>query len=167
MSFDHRYVWSTGFVRDLLRTNRLSETASFCYFFAIMAFDWLQFTLIATTPTPKITAWSTAGSWITFAVTLVGLFYLFMKNGGKTGQQFLRRYFPLSVTVGWKFVAAMIITLWLTSNLLRSQSQETLGWCSTAAMAFVNIIMFWRIGFHLQLLARESTGGSSYMDGVN
>ncbi len=155
MSFDHRYIWSTGFVRDRLRTGRLSEAASFSYFLAIMTFDWLQFTVIATMPTPSISPWSSANSWATFALTVFGLLYLYLKNGGGAGQHFLRRYFPLSVTVGWKFVGAMFITLWLVPVALGGQSQETLGWSSTVASAAVNIVMFWRIGVHLESLARE------------
>lgn len=159
MSFDHRYLWSTGFVRDLLRTDHLSEAASFGYFLAIMTFDWLQFTVIATTPTPSISPWSTVGAWITFAVTVLGLLYLYIQNGGGAGKQFLRRYFPLSVTVGWKFVGAMWVTLWLMPVALVGQSPDVLGWSSTVGLAAVNIAMFWRIGFHLGSLARE-TGAS-------
>ena len=155
MAFDHRYLWSTAFVRELLRTDRLSESASFRYFLAIMTFDWLQFTGIATTSTPNISPWSAAGSWITFAVTVLGLLYLYLKNGGGAGQHFLRRYFSLSVTVGWKFVAAVFLTLWLIRVALGSQSQTTMGWSSTAAVAAINVIMFWRIGTHLESLARE------------
>ena len=156
MSFDHRYLWSTGFVRDRLLTGRLSEAASFGYFLAIMTFDWLQFTVIATTPTPSISPWSSAGSWITFAVTVLGLLYLYRKNGGGAGQHFLRRYFPLSVTIGWKFVGAMFGILWLIPIALGGQSQEMLGWSSTVAIAAVNVVMFLRIGFHLGSLARET-----------
>ena len=156
MSFDHRYLWSTGFVRDRLRAGRLSEAASFSYFLAIMTFDWLQFTVIATTPTPSISPWSSAGSWTTFAVTVLGLLYLYLKNAGGAGQHFLRRYFPLSVTVGWKFVGAMFVTAWLMPVALSGQSQEALGWSSTVAFAAVNIVMFWRIGVHLGLLARDT-----------
>ncbi len=156
MSFDHRYIWSSGFVRDLLRTDRLSEAASFSYFLAIMTFDWLQFTVIATTPTPSISPWSSAGSWTTFAVTVVGLLYLYLKNGSGAGEQFLRRYFSLSVTVGWKFVGAMFVTLWLIPVALGGQGQEAVGWSSTVALAAVNIVMFWRIGFHLDSLSRET-----------
>ncbi len=161
MSFDHRYIWNTGFVRDRLRTDRLSEAASFSYFLAIMTFDWLQFTVIATTPTPSISPWSSAGSWTTFAVTVLGLLYLYLKNGGGAGQHFLRRYFPLSVTVGWKFVGAMFVTVWLMPVALGGQSEETLGWSSTVAFAAVNIVMFWRIGVHLGALACETVYGST------
>jgi len=156
VSFNHRYVWSTAFIKELLRQNGLSEAASFGYFLVIMAFDWLQFTLIATTPTPSISSWSAVGAWTTFAVTMLGLPYLYRKNGGGTGQQFLRRYFPLSVTVGWKFVVTMFVALWLIPVALAGQGDEVLGWSANVVLAVINILMFWRIGFHMKTLSNES-----------
>lgn len=157
MSLNHRLLWSTAFITKLLRAERLSEAAAFRYFLAIMAFDWLQFTLIATTPTPSISLWSTVGSWATFSVTVLGLLYLYRMNGGSNGRQFLHRYFPLSITVGWKFVAAMFVTLWLIPVVLAGQSNETLGWSGTVSLAVINILMFWRIGFHLRSLSNEAS----------
>ncbi|GKS77372.1 hypothetical protein AVME950_20770 [Acidovorax sp. SUPP950] len=155
MSFNHRYLWSTAFVTSSLRNERLSETATFCYFLAIMAFDWLQFTLIATTPNTSISLWSTVGSWSTFAVTVLGLVYLYRMNGGSNGRKFLQRYFPLSVTVGWKFVVAMFVALWLIPRVLAGQNHETLGWSATVSFTVINILMFWRIGAHLRSLSDE------------
>lgn len=152
---NHRHIWSTRFVLDLLRQDRLSEAVSFYYFVVIMVFDWLQFTVIATTPTPRIGPWSIANSWATFLITVFGLTYLYVKNGGASGQQFLRRYFPLSVTVGLKFVIAMLILPRLIPIALVGESREVLGWSTMMAMATMNIIMFWRIGFHLSALSRE------------
>lgn len=153
----HRYLWSTRCVVDALRANRLSEAATFRYFLVIMTFDWLQFTAIGTTPTPSIAPWALAGSWATFAITVSGLAYLFLKNRGGSGCRFLSRYFPLSVTVGWKFVVAMFGVLWFLPVMLAGRSQEFLGWSSTISLSIVNVAMFWRIGTHLETLARDTT----------
>lgn len=147
MSVDHRYLWSTPFVREQLRAGGLSEAAAFRYFLAMMVFDWLQLTAIATTPTPIISPWSITGSWITFVITVAGLMYLYVRNDGRKGRQFLHRYFPLSVTVGWKFVAAM-----------SGSTPEICGWSATGVLAALNVAMFWRIGEHLASLAREPAG---------
>lgn len=155
MSVDHRYLWSTSFVVQHLRTSGLSEAATFTYFLAIMTFDWLQFTAIASTPTPTISAPSFANSWFTFGITVVGLVYLYVRNGRGQGRQFLQRYFALSVTVGWKFVAAMLAVMWLIEAALVGSSPEFRGWSSTGALAALNLAMFWRIGEHLASLARE------------
>jgi hypothetical protein len=154
MSLNHRYIWSTRFVLGLLRAGRMSESASFSYFLAIMTFDWFQFTVIATTPTSSVSLSSSASSWATFVVTVLGLLYLYIKNGGGAGRQFLQRYFSLSVTVGWKFVLAVTVLLWLIPLTLANQSEVVEGWCTAFALAITNVIMFWRIGLHLGALSR-------------
>lgn len=58
--------------------------------------------------------------------------------------------------MGWKFVVAMIVASWLVSKALSSQGQETMGWYSTVVVAAVNVLMFWRIGHHLDLLVQET-----------
>lgn len=141
-------------MREHLRADGLSEAATFRYFLAIMVFDWLQLTAIATTPTPIISPWSFTGSWITFAITVAGLMYLYVRNDGRKGKQFLHRYFPLSVTVGWKFVVAMFAIMWLVEHALTGSNQEILGWSTTGVLALLNVAMFWRIGKHLATLAR-------------
>ncbi len=156
MSFNHRYLWSTAFITNLLRDGRLSEASTFRYFLAIMAFDWLQFTFMATTPTASISLWSRVGAWATFAITVLGLLYLYRKNGGSTGTHFLQRYFPLSISVGWKFVVAMFVVLWLIPVVLAGQSKATLGWSTTVSFTVINILMFWRIGFYLESLSNEA-----------
>ncbi|XVJ69772.1 MAG: hypothetical protein HEQ39_09050 [Rhizobacter sp.] len=141
-------------MREKLRTDSLSEAATFRYFLTIMAFDWLQFTLIATTPSPSIANWSAASSWAAFAVTVLGLLYLYRQNGGSKGAQFLLRYSPLSVTVGWKFVVIMLISAALIPMVLSKQSEELVGWSTTTALATINLCMILRIGVHLRSLSR-------------
>ncbi len=155
MALDPRYVWSTSFVRERLRVGGITEAALFRYFFVIMAFDWLQFTSMATTPAANVSTWSLAGSWSTFFITIAGLVYLYVKNGGAQGRQLLRRYFPLSVTVGWKFVVAAFVSMWLVAWALAGASAEVRGWTSTVVLAALNIAMFWSIGAHLASLARD------------
>lgn len=156
MRFEHRFLWSTRFVREQLGANRLSDGAIFGYFLTIMTFDWLQFTLIATTPSAHISQWSYVSSWTTFAITVLGLVYLFYKNHGSHGKEFLSRYFPLSVTVGWKFVVAMFIAMHVLSTGFAWRNDEAMGWSSTAIFATLNITMFWRIGHHLGALAHDT-----------
>ena len=151
--FEHRTIWSSRFVRDRLQRVRIYEAASFYYFLAVMAFDWLQFTVIGTTPTQKLSEWSIAGSWLTFLITVLGLLYLFIMNGGRSGEMFLYRYFPLSVSVGWKFLVASFVTVAAVNLSLSGQNRQFVGWADTIALALVNVAMFWRIGFHLKILA--------------
>ncbi len=70
--------------------------------------------------------------------------FLFFCNGGPEGRDFLYRYFPLSVVVGWKFVVLM------TAVVALGQLE---GWGETAVMVAINAVMFVRIGQHLRALA--------------
>ena len=157
MSLDLRYLWSTRFVREELRAGRLSDPACFAYFWVIMVFDWLQFTLIATTPAESIPGWSAVSSWTTFAITALGLAYLFHQNGGRQGTHFPRRFFPLRVTVGWKFVVGMLVATWVIPFALAGLGEALTGWVSAGVLGGINLAMFWQIGRHLRALASESS----------
>ena len=162
MPLDHRTLWSTNHVRSQLVADAISERATFAYFLVIMAFDWLQFTQIATTPTASMSAWSLFHSWATFAITLLGLVYLFHKNGGSRGRNFLLRYFPLSITVGWKFLVFSYASMWLTQVIFSQYGRVVLGWSSAITLAAINCVMFWRIGFHLQAVARAASASPQH-----
>lgn len=158
MSFDHRLLWNTRFVAARLRRDELSEAAVFRYFLAVMAFDWLQFTLIAVTPAAEVSAARTANAWLTFGITLLGLAGLHACNGGARGRDFLRRYFPLSVTVGWKFAAALFaFNAALGAVPAGLAVPGTLAWTSVAAAALLNVAMFGCIGKTLKKLASDDT----------
>jgi hypothetical protein len=88
---------------------------------------------------------------------VLGLLYLYRKNGGATGKQFLQRYFPLSITVGWKFATANFVIFQLISIVLEGESKEVLGWSSSVSLAIMNVLMFWRIGVHLKSLSNEAS----------
>lgn len=153
MHLDHRLLWDTSHVKTMLRTCSLSEGGVFAYFLAIMTFDWLQFTVIRTSPSPGISNWALVDAWFTFLLTIAGLGYLFICNGGTSGRDFLYRYFPLSVVVGWKFVAAMFLALWLFDAVFPNASHAQAGWCSAAILAVINMLMLFRIGRHIKAVA--------------
>jgi hypothetical protein len=158
MLSEHRLFWSTRYVKRKLIERSLSEQATFAYFLAVMAFDWLQFSVIAATPNPRVEAWSVANTWITFAMTVLGLVYLFARNQGGRGGQFMSRFFPLSVTVGWKCGAVLYVLIWLVEACFGGQGPAVVGWLSTTCVAVVNAFMFWRIGRHLHAIAHASEG---------
>jgi hypothetical protein len=160
MPFNHRDLWDTNHIKAELAGRLMSERKTFVYFLALMAFDWLQFTLIRVSPASSISRWAEAGAWFTFALTVIGLLYLFACNGGALGRDFLYRYFPLSVVVGWKFVVAMFAALWIFGMAVTGAAREVAGWGSVAIVAVLNVAMFIRIGQHLKRLARDKRGNT-------
>ena len=143
MAFSHHDLWDAVHVSRQLSTRSLSELRVFLYFLAITAFDWLQFTAMRLGP-PPVGDPERAGAWLALAITLAGVIFLFFRNGGPKGRDFLYRYFPLSVVVGWKFVVVM------TAVLVLGRLE---GWSAVAVMVVGNTFMFARIGHHLRALA--------------
>ena len=157
MPLSHRDLWSTAHVKRQLASGPMSEAKTFVYFLAIMAFDWLQFTAFRLSRSSEpIPAWTYFDAWFALAITLAALVYLFLCNGGTRGAHFLYRYFPLSVVVGWKFVAASLIVFPAVKVLLSGASPNVNGWSLSVTLAALNLVMFYRIGHHLKWLSRES-----------
>jgi hypothetical protein len=148
-----RYLWDTKYVKSLLANRSLTEEKSFAYFFAIMGFDWLQFTTIQLMRASNITDWERTGIVLTFLLTILGILFLFWCNGGIKGKDFLYRYFPLSFIVGWKFLICASTALWILGFLLHDTSKSFVGWASTIVMTVINLAMFLRIGVHMKELA--------------
>ena len=156
MPLNHRDFWDTKHLKLELATGAMSEGKAFLYFFAIMGFDWLQFTTFRLSPASvPISAWERVDAWLTFALTVFGLAFLFWCNGGVRGKDFLYRYFPLSFVVGWKFMVSAFATLWLCDLALQNVPASTAGWVSTAILAFFNVAMILRIGLHMKELSHS------------
>jgi hypothetical protein len=157
MRFQHRDLWDTKHVKQELVAGRVLEGKAFAYFFAIMAFDWLQFTAFRLSPSAAPpSAWERADALITFGLTLCGLAFLFLCNGGIRGQQFLQRYFGLSFVVGWKMVILSFVALAAHDMLMHDASPALVGWGATGVLAVLNVIMMLRIGWHMRALANAS-----------
>jgi len=156
MPLNHRDFWDTKRLKSELATHAMSEGKVFLYFLAILGFDWLQFTVIRLSSYGRpITDWERADALIALAITIAGVLFLFARNGGSRGRDFLYRYFPLSVVVGWKFVAVGFVVLALSHRLMQGAPAHVSGWAATGILVAVNIGMFLRIGKHMKDLARE------------
>lgn len=158
MPLHHRDLWDTKQVKSELAAHAISEGKVFLYFFAIMGFDWLQFTAIRLSSVSGVIAdWERVDALATFCLTAIGLVFLFVCNGGTQGKDFLSRYFPLSFIVGWKFLVCASMALWVIGLVLHGQPAAVVGWTSTATLAIINMAMFLRIGVHLREVARASS----------
>jgi hypothetical protein len=159
MPFSHRDLWSTAHVTRQLASGPMSEGKTFLYFLGITGFDWLQFTAFRLSQSPEpIPTWGYFDAWFALALTIAALVYLFLSNGGTRGVHFLYRYFPLSVVVGWKIVAASFVVLPAVKASLMGASPSVIGWSLSFAMVALNLVMFLRIGHHLKGLSRLGQG---------
>jgi hypothetical protein len=157
MGLNHRDLWDSRHVRAALAARTMPEWKVFLYFLAITTFDWLQFTMFRLMPAREpLSTSSQFEAWFGFGITVAGIVFLFVCNGGTRGKDFLYRYFPLSVVVGWKFVAVITIALWIASRLLEGQPENVTRWSAVALVCLLNVLMFLRIGQHLKVLGRDA-----------
>ena len=157
MALSHRDLWDTRHVTSELATRAMPETKVFLYFLAITTFDWLQFTAFRIRPNPEpLPLPAEFEAWFGLGITVVGIVFLFLCNGGGQGKDFLYRYFPLSVVVGWKFVVAMVVAAWALNQVLAGQPEHVTRWNMVALGCLGNALMFLRIGQHLKALNRRA-----------
>ena len=116
MPLTHRDLWDTRHLTSVLGARAMPEWQVFLYFLAITTFDWLQFTAFRIRPNSEpLSLQAEFEAWFGLGITVAGVVFLFLCNGGGRGKDFLYRYFPLAVVVGWKFVAAMVFAAWALS----------------------------------------------------
>lgn len=155
MPLNHRDIWDAKHVRSELAAHAISEGKTFAYFFAIICFDWLQFTSFRLTVSASpIQSWEHFDALLTLVLTILGLLFLYWCNGGSRGKGFLYRYFPLSFVVGWKVMVLASATIWFLPFVLQNSTVSVIGWASAATLAGFNVAMLLRIGFHLRRLSR-------------
>src|SRR5262245_37529950 len=94
MPLTHRDLWDTRHLMSVLGARAMPEWQVFLYFLAITTFDWLQFTAFRLRPNQPLSSSSQFDAWFGFGMTVIGVVFLFLCNGGGRGQDFLYRYFP-------------------------------------------------------------------------
>jgi len=154
MYISHRDIWDTQYVKLQLTSGTMPEWKVFLYFLAITIFDWVQFTSFRlTTGTSPVPYHVLFEAWVLLVITIVGVVFLFFCNGGAQGVDFLRRYFPLSIVVGIKFVLVSSLIFGLHGVLFVGANPGVLEWSSIGLLVTINIAMFGRIGFHFRQLS--------------
>jgi hypothetical protein len=128
MPLNHRDLWDIRHVRSELAARAMPEWKVFLCFLAITTFDWLQFTAFRLWPGKKpLSPASQFEAWFGLGITVTGVVFLFLCNRGARGNDFLYRYFPLSVVVGWKFVVATVAALFAANLLVEGNRQTSDG----------------------------------------
>ena len=132
--------FSTKSVKDKIANGTLSEKQSFIYFYLILMFDTIssvQQCIAIAGKQPTLLDW--VNIWGLLVINAVGLIILFLANGGSNGRDFLKKYFSLSFTVGYKYA----IIFYICTALLTSQAQ------GIAAIIILNVLMVTNIGFRI------------------
>lgn len=132
--------FSTKSVKEKIANRTLSEMQLFIYFYLILMFDTVTFVqqwLAIAGKQPTLLDW--VNVWGLLIINTFGLIILFLMNGGSKGQDFLKKYFSFSFTIGLKYC----ILFFICSALFTSQIH------GIAAFIILNILMIANISFRI------------------
>ncbi len=132
--------FSTKSVQKKVANGALSETQLFIYFYLILMFDTISFVqqcIAIAGKQPTLLDWVNILGLL--VINAIGFIALFLANGGSRGHDFLKKYFSLSFTVGYKYA----ILFFICTELLTSQAQ------GIAAVVILNTLMVANIGFRI------------------
>lgn len=132
--------FSTQSVKEKIAGGTLSEIQIFIYLYLILMFDTLSYVqqcLAIIGKQPTLLDW--VNIWGLLIINAIGYIVLFFANGGSKGHDFLKKFFSLSFTVGYKYA----ILFFIGTAFLTSQIQ------SIAAVVILNTLMVANIAFRI------------------
>lgn len=133
---------STKVVKKKILNNQLSEGQLFAYFYLTLLFDTGSFTLQSLSVAGKqMTMLDAVNIYGLFIVNAVGFLILFMMNGAANGKDFLKKYFPLSFTIGLKYFIVFL--------LLSIAPQFSQPVFAMALFVIINVAMVANIGYRI------------------
>jgi hypothetical protein len=123
-------------------------------------------TAVSCFPSTTFNVWDGVSAAFSVALVVLGTIYIFRQNGASKGQHFLQRYFAIGWVVGLRWIVALVIAgvpLFLGLESMGMLSEET-SWHIFLFFTVAEVILYWRIGFHVRDLARRTAGGGQEQD---
>lgn len=102
--------------------------------------------------------WDGLGAVWSVALAALGTIYIYRQNGGADGQHFLQRYFAIGwvVTLRWFLILVLVAVACFTLLAVLGSEQEETTWYEFLALATIEVVVYWRIGFHVRDLAQRT-----------
>ena len=139
--------FSTSAVNKKIIKKSLSEGQLFLYFFSVMLFDTLNYSLSwLSIAGQNLQTVDLVSIWGNFIFTLFGLIFLFYMNGGKNGEDFIAKFFSFSITVGIKYFIAETIIGWMPSLIpaIKIPYYDLISWW------VLDLAMLFNIGYRIR-----------------
>jgi len=133
----------------------------FFYFFVLLVLKaWPRFSETALVQN----SWDQLFAYGFFVITVVGTWLMYKRNGGKDGEDFLNRYFPLlwvmSIRLGCVILIATIpvmiglVAVQATSGQNSISSENT--WYYTLGGMMMLVLFYWRLTVHISDVASKT-----------
>ena len=160
------FFWDIKRLVRLLIERDLTETEAFQYFFA----NSVLIALAMGVPDTKWNMWDGLVTLLGVTVTIAGLLYCFVANGGGAGQSFLPRVSAVMWVVTLRVLAGFLliaIALYAVQDALGDVSEVT-TWLDAVMNGVVDVVLYWRISVHLKRIrmSRHHNATASGQDAV-
>lgn len=147
----YMYFWNIKELKRRLIAGAVAEHEVFFYFLAVLIID--TFVLSATgllTSTEEADIWDYIDAAGYFVIVVAGAVALYHRNGGRSGQQFLVRYFSLLWVLGVRFLVYftpvyLAHVLWILSG----DENSLAGWMWTVEYMAVMLLYYARLLVHM------------------
>ena len=156
------YFWRIEQLKQRLTTTALTDREVLPYFVIFLSLISALWFIPASTQN----VWDHATTGVSTLLSVFGTIWLYQRNGGAAGHHFLQRYFAVGWVVAVRWAAAVVLlsggfysTLYALDILA-----ETMSWQETAFFALAEIVLYWRIGFHIHDLANRTAAAYATQD---
>jgi hypothetical protein len=153
MTFSHKLLWDTVYVRQRLIERNLSERAQFAYFLALLTWDWLSFTFGQLTPREAADIFGEIDAWQPTLIVIFGAMYLYRCNGAAQGEQFVSRYFVIGSLVVLRLLPLVALLIGLSAVFFYYGHMFAGRVVVATGGTILNLIGCWRVGVHLRVIA--------------
>ncbi len=146
------YCWKIDALKKDLSGKSLPESESFKYLFVFVT----AYSLAIIPSTTGATFWDIALVGASIVAEMLGLWYVYVCNKGKEGENFLQRYLALGWVVGvrWTVLCFFPVTI-IFYGFRGAVSENALmtSWIDVVFFTILSLGYFWILGKHMKELA--------------
>lgn len=144
------YFFSIDSLKSDLAHGELNQSEDMKYVVATL----ILYTL-GTMPVEAPNTLDYLSSFIGAVIVLIGSLFCYWSNGGRTGEDFLRKYLSISWVVGVRLGLAVLFLLFLVSIFIGAMSVN-ISYQTTpidlTLMTLLSVFYFWRVNVHIKEL---------------
>ncbi len=135
------YIWNISRLKEELKSNQLTETDRFIYFFIyfILTSAVIEFFPVIEDGNDK----DSIVSILNFTIYIIGTYLLYHVNGKSSGRDFLGRYFSLGFVVVIRFMMVTIPVGIVVALFFFEQNNDFATTAEAYVMTVWNLLFYW------------------------
>ncbi|MEE9337564.1 MAG: hypothetical protein V3U87_05750 [Methylococcaceae bacterium] len=147
------YFWKIEVLKEDIKNGLFTEKDRFIYglIYIVLCAAGMEAMMRMPIESPNI--WDTIGSLGNIAIPLIGTIFVYRSNGGKTGKDFLGRYFSIGFVVSIRFLVLLIpmFAALVAYYIYAFPDEEIIVSTPADKLPFIiwYALLFWRINKHV------------------